>query len=809
MRDTHYFLIILAIGLLVRVGSLSYLPFDSDQAIVGLMGKHILEGAFPWIYYGDSYSGTLEPVLAAWTFFFNGINRTSLHWIPFCFSILFLISLYQLGHQLYNRTIGLLGMLLAALPPFYFGLYSAMAYGGYIEILWLGNLTLLITHRLVNPQKAFSFLSLFILGFLWGITWWTHPLGVIYLITSGLFITIMRREFLFNGKGIMALAGFFIGSLPFWLWNGANGFPFLKFTQTGPSLGFWYKFHLFLNNIFQFFTLPVKKELLFLVPWPNGVLTAGIIFLFLFGVGIILLLTKKLDKGLAYPKGPADFLLLLFFIIFILIYAGSRFIELPDALRYLLPLYSLIPITLALLSQVLRERSRILFYGALLFLFSFGLYQHLYLFFFYQTTEARYRDQRLTEKDLFSFLRTKDIRYAYAPEYWSSPSLTFNALENPVFTLPFKDRYPLYTLRADASSQAAFVLEGKYRHSFEAMIKAAGGNYQREVLAPYPKLKSYFVYYNFQPPVADYEEIPSDLWKGTSNVNAAATARAFDRDVSTSWSSVSPQTRGMYFQIDLGKPYVINHINLSPGLEKSWEFPGSYRIELSANGIDWREAASVKNNWAYLFWSRGRPFWKLRDGRAEVSFAPQKARYIRISLTDSIPHPWSIGEIFVYREIRSNQSVPASLQAIISLLEKEKCEFVYADIGLSAGITQSTGGKIKCLLEDYNITQGKDYSLWGYNGAFPFANPLRNRVDFSLKPAFVIAMANNPSFLKVIEKRTETYRTKSFGDYIIYFNLKMASSSKQTTNEEGLSALYWNGTHLLNMGSSGAGRNDG
>jgi hypothetical protein len=799
MRNIPYFLIILAVGLLVRFWPLSTLPFDSDQAIVGLMGKHILEGAFPWLYYGDPYSGILEPTLAAGAFLFLGINRTSLHLIPFIFSILFILSIYQLGNRLYNRAVGLMGMMLAALPPFYFGLYSAMAYGGYIEILWLGNLILLLSFTLADTRKPFPPGILFFLGLLWGIAWWTYPLAAIYLITSGLFLVLNRKEMVTRGQGIVPAAGFFIGSLPFWLWNGSNLFPFLRFTHSGPSAGLLHKISLLLANILQAFVLPIRNELAFLVPSAKVILIAGFIILLFFLTGVVGLAVGLIRRKAASWKSGADFLLLLFFVVFILLYTGTRFVESHDALRYLLPLYSLFPLSLGRFVHGLRKKNKVLGYGIFLFFLSFGLYHNLYLIYFYQTVEARYQRQVATELVLFDFLKARQIRYAYAPEYWSAAALNFNALEDPVFTLPFKDRYPLNTLRADAFSHPAFVLEGKYRQSFEAMVKSSGGSYRREIIAPFPKSKNFFVYYDFNPPGIEYQEILPDLWKGSSNASPTLVNQAFDRNASTAWSSLDPQKQGLYYQIDLGATYAVSHITLTPGRGRVWEFPGSYRIDLSLDGKDWQEAASVQNNWAYLFWSGGRLYWKLRNGRTELSFPPQKARFIRITLTDSSPSPWSIGEIFVYRWTGDLKTYSPSLEEILSTLKKENSPFFYADIGLSAQITERTGGNIKGLLEDYNITQGRDYSLWGYNGAFPYRSPLKNRIDFSLKPAFIIAKENNPAFMKFIQDAGASYRVKDLGDYQIYTDLKMAPLSGQVLNKIK-STYYWNGTHVLKSG---------
>ncbi|MBA4394774.1 MAG: hypothetical protein C0407_14585, partial [Desulfobacca sp.] len=126
MSNTFYFLIILTAGLIVRFLPISSLPFDSDQAIVGLMAKHFSQGEFSLLYYGDSYGGMLEPVLTSVFFHLFGMDRFVLHLIPFLISLLFLISIYQLGTELFNHPVGLLSLLIAAIPLHYAGLYSAL-----------------------------------------------------------------------------------------------------------------------------------------------------------------------------------------------------------------------------------------------------------------------------------------------------------------------------------------------------------------------------------------------------------------------------------------------------------------------------------------------------------------------------------------------------------------------------------------------------------------------------------------------------------------------------------------------------------
>jgi hypothetical protein len=786
MRTTCCFLIILALGIICKFLSIQNLPFDSDQAIVGLMGKHILNGAFPWLYYGDSYSGILEPLLVSWSFLLLGINRWSLHLIPFIFSILFIVSIYQLGRELYDREVGLLSMLLAALPFFSFGLYSSLAYGGYIEILWLGNIILWFSHRLACQKDPISFIPLFFLGLLWGISWWTYPISVVYLLTSCCFLLFFKIELIRKGKILTATLGFFLGSVPFWIWNGLYRFPFLNFSRSQEKPDYFLRIFNFFNRLMEVFNPSLKGKPSFLA--------YGLTALFL--VSLLFLLIGKKWHRREYPSGHGPFLLFIFLGSFCFFFIGSRFSE-QNASRYLLPLYSLIPFSLALWGWVIKGSSKTVFIGLVAVLLIILGYHQSALYSYLKNNSLRYQKQLEVEDSLFSFLRQKKTPYVYAPEYWSAAELTFNARENPVFSLPFKDRYPLYTLLADSVSEPTFVLEGKYRQSFEEMLKAMGGTYTREIFSPYQKIKGYALYYDLRPPAAAGLEILPDLWKGKSNSRSDWVERAFDRNLSSGWSSSSPQKPGVFYQLDLGRTYTINRIIFLCTKGKEWEFPAYYRVELSSNERDWKEIVNVKNNWGYLFWSGGRPFWKLRDGRIENNFNPQDARFVRITLTGPAPQTWSIGELFVYQAEKQVKPNPVPTEELVSFFSNEKVEYVYADIGLSAQITRLTQGKIKCLQEDYDITQGAAYSMWGYNGSFPFFNKLKNRTDFSLVPAFVVARENSPAFIRIMDRLRMKYSLKIFGDQIVYYGFAFPETTKEFGSSGDLGSLYWTGTHLV------------
>ena len=52
----------------------SVIPFNSDEAVVALMARHILQGSRPIFFYGQAYMGSLDAFLVAGMFKLIGTN---------------------------------------------------------------------------------------------------------------------------------------------------------------------------------------------------------------------------------------------------------------------------------------------------------------------------------------------------------------------------------------------------------------------------------------------------------------------------------------------------------------------------------------------------------------------------------------------------------------------------------------------------------------------------------------------------------------------------------------------------------------
>jgi hypothetical protein len=119
-----------------------YLLPNSDQAMVGLMARHILAGEWPIFYWGQPYNGTLESYLTALVYRLGGQDYMAIHIAPICFSLLFLVASVLLARRLYGKRLGLLtGLYLAAGPAELLN-YSVSPGYNYLEAMACGTLAL-------------------------------------------------------------------------------------------------------------------------------------------------------------------------------------------------------------------------------------------------------------------------------------------------------------------------------------------------------------------------------------------------------------------------------------------------------------------------------------------------------------------------------------------------------------------------------------------------------------------------------------------------------------------------------------------
>src|SRR3989442_9217202 len=122
MRRHLRFLLILGGTAILRfiILFLSQTHVTSDEAIIGLMAKHVLEGRhFPFYFYGISYNASCawEAYLAVIPFSIAGVGVVALKIPTVLLSLVCLALFYVMAKRIYSIRIATLSALVLALWP--------------------------------------------------------------------------------------------------------------------------------------------------------------------------------------------------------------------------------------------------------------------------------------------------------------------------------------------------------------------------------------------------------------------------------------------------------------------------------------------------------------------------------------------------------------------------------------------------------------------------------------------------------------------------------------------------------------------
>lgn len=262
MRRHWAFLLILAGTAVVRLIILfvAQTHVTSDEAIEGLMAKHILEGrAFPFYFYGTSYNASCawEAYLAVIPFAIAGVSVVALKLPIVLLSLICLALFYVMAMRLYSIRVATLAALIYALwPSLAKWHYQPRGYAFYFLFIPLLIILFLIVEK-SEPRRTRDF---FLFGLVCGIALWSMELLLITIIALWLLL-LARRRFSFSTLAL-ALSGFAIGYAPAIFWNlthSMRNWHFLFFEKpeagdlaTGFGLQAWRE--IFLNEMPKFFS---------------------------------------------------------------------------------------------------------------------------------------------------------------------------------------------------------------------------------------------------------------------------------------------------------------------------------------------------------------------------------------------------------------------------------------------------------------------------------------------------------------------------------------------------------------------------
>lgn len=213
---------------------LNTFPFNSDEAVVGLMARHILQGERPLFFYGQYYMGSLDAYLVALGFGIFGVKIWVIRALQIILYLATILMVMGIAKKIFqNELITLIVGLLLAIPTVNIHLYTTVSLGGYGEAMFFGSLIVFLwinaesLLRVDQVPKVKIFLVISAIGFLIGLGIWLNALTLVFGIPVmiAFFMTIVKRKTRHLRLKLLFLFcfAFLIGLFPFWIAAAKSG----------------------------------------------------------------------------------------------------------------------------------------------------------------------------------------------------------------------------------------------------------------------------------------------------------------------------------------------------------------------------------------------------------------------------------------------------------------------------------------------------------------------------------------------------------------------------------------------------------
>lgn len=657
--DTLLLMLCVCAAVVIRLDFMRAVRFaiDGDEAIVGLMGKHILEGkGVPVFYYGQHYMGSLEALLASLSFSLFGMSPFTLQLVPLVWSVALVPLVYLVGQSVMGRRAGVVAAILMAVPPPALIVWSSKARGGFIEIVVLGTVALYLAMLWFRDSRGRVRYPAAV-GFVLGLGWWVNNQIAYAIAAIGVFATCqlvirpimdiftgagaagsMRRFLMSSFVGVLS---FLVGSSPYWVYNVQRGFP--SAGMFGLS-----KYEVFREHLdgLRFTALPMligakrfwQKGYAF---WGAHELAWALYILPIFGVCVIRwrqwgrLLVGRIDR-----REPVE-LFVLFCGACCGIFALSSYGWLVQAPRYLLPLY---PALFILLGVAATSLSRVSSMASNIFVASIVCF-HLAAAYFPERATAGepvvFAGQRV-ERDhqpLIEALNRLGIQRVRT-NYWIGYRLAFETAEKITFSMlaePDQVRIPDYEQVTEDRGALPLVLVESEATIVRPALRKLGYAFSEE------RAGGYYIFFNLRADNHPRVLIPREDIVKVAASGSQSPDGALDGDIATRWGTGSPQAPGQEFRVQLNSSGNIAEIEYDFGAWRN-DVAKSLSIQGELDDGSTRELLSPADfrGLRYLGWG---------ERRLTVRFPPVPLKSVTLRQHGRDPVvDWSIAELRLYKD---------------------------------------------------------------------------------------------------------------------------------------------------------------
>jgi 4-amino-4-deoxy-L-arabinose transferase-like glycosyltransferase len=669
--------VLLALGIGARLlGAWLYRhDHNPDFGICALMAKHMAAGmGFPVFFYGQAYMGSIEPAVSAFFCRLLGSSGFAVCLGTAFVGMFILPVVYLWARDAAGRVAGLAALAYCIIGPSGYFHYLASPRGGYAITILAGPLILWMAVRIVLQEvnNGRCHLARYaLLGVVAGLAWWSNQLVTAALATAALLLAVALWRKALTLKPFAALLGFFLGSLPFWLWNAANDWQTFAFTRSFGRTPF-------LQGLGRFAGECMLR--LFDVYRTDAVTRAGIVSFHALAIAACVVATGRIvrKKGL---KGPQLHVVtaLSFFVVSAVLFSRSHFAKFGTP-RYLLPLVPVLALLVGVATRWLTERVRPwLGWAPLLAVVLFQIRGPL---FHYERTQER-RDFCEKVQNLGERLDTNGVSTVYTP--FGLHGMNFLLEERIRFCGLGTDRYLPYSQAAESDDDMAVL--GDY-DQIRHFLATTGTSSQHAGAG------ELVFRHRFSPPGDGIEEVSTEeLAAITDSRRTDIAALVSDRNHDTSWqpSSSAMANRGLY--VRLKAPREISAVRLVP---RELTCRAKWRIELR-DGPDskWRDALPVSHVTRY-YWSGPRPYWGGRFPRLESRFTSRRASEIRICF--DVPDI-EIVELHIFGPGSDPLPETSAWPDLYAAIRTNGVRSLYSDRWVANQVHRMAGGKIRTTIE--------------------------------------------------------------------------------------------------------------
>ncbi len=625
-----------------------------DEAVTGEMALHILKGEHQIFFWGQPYMGALEAYLTSFLFYLFGPTTFILHStdIIVCGFMLFLLN--RIGTIVGGWVVGILAAAYWVFSPLYLSIIGLLTTGGHEEACALGTFVIFgICRLLYKPSKGALALA-FLIGLTAGLGWWSSLLIAPFLLAGAIGLSLARPRLLLTRIPWMGLAGFLLGSSPFWLWEYLHSFMTFGFFE-GHGVGLFDQLPARIYTVLRFSLFQT-----FLGDWWDGhsvlpsvpSFLAWPVFIFIYLPALLLALfvvfqwIRRIFSLMSPFQGPKDLVALTFWILVLAFSTSEQGAN--GTLRYSLALYLPFAIFLALWLGKIFQFRKALGVATLGCLLIFNLFLHFLFLDEFKNLPYRPMD------NLVKALRNHGIRYAYADNRISQV-LSFESGEKIICADYFGQRNYDYLRAVDGAPvrEVAIITHrqlGKpYPETMAAVLRLLGGSCKQK------EVGSFVFWYDFKEPQDHLSPLPPNDWRITASQEEGQADLMKDRDILTSWKIL--KRAGDYVSVDLGRSRPVARVSILPG-PFGFGLPSGFTLELSPDQKKWEKIGELSPNdmLGGLYWYHGRPRLD-QNPRLQISFAPRQAHYIRITnlTTPATPEeqnePWTMAELFIYEAV--------------------------------------------------------------------------------------------------------------------------------------------------------------